>query len=80
MSCGLLEELAGLQELQLKLTTTEEEKRIIKEQLQTAQVSRQETHKFVSVFLNKQEAAQVEIQQLKKEVDKVILWFYLFRV
>lgn len=33
-------EVAEAQELQLKLNTTEEEKRIIKEQLKMAQVSR----------------------------------------
>ena len=60
----------GVQELQLKLNTTEEEKRIIKEQLKKAQVSRlamQTIH--ITVWL--QEAAQVEIQELKKEVEKV---------
>jgi len=34
----------GVQELQLKLSTNEEEKRIIKEQLKMAQVSRHEAH------------------------------------
>ena len=36
------EQLVGVQELQLKLNTTEEENRIIKEQLKKAQVSRHE--------------------------------------
>ena len=34
----------GVQELQLKLSTNEEEKRIIKEQLKIAQVSRHSAH------------------------------------
>ncbi|XP_065909551.1 GRIP1-associated protein 1-like isoform X2 [Dysidea avara] len=42
-----------MQQLQLRLTTTEEEKKIIQDQLKTAQ-----------------EAAQLEIAQLKKEVEK----------
>ena len=44
-----LEELVGIQELQLRLSTTEEEKRIIKEQLKMAQVSRQATHKTLNI-------------------------------
>ena len=39
-------EVAESQELQLKLNTTEEENRIIKEQLKMAQVLRRKTHKI----------------------------------
>ena len=66
----------GVQELQLKLNTTEEEKRIIKEQLKKAQVSRLATQ-TIHITVCLQEAAQVEIQQLKKEVEKVMFNFVL---
>lgn len=76
MLLSVLEELVGVQELQLKLNTTEEEKRIIKEQLKKAQVSRLATQ-TIHITVCLQEAAQVEIQQLKKEVEKV-MWNFIW--
>lgn len=61
-----LEELVGVQELQLKLNTSEEEKRIIKEQLKMAQVSRHETQQNSFQFINRKQL-KLKSSSLKKK-------------